>query len=191
MADTVVRAPFSGVVAERLVSVGDYVARGTRVATVVRVDPLRVELTLPETYLAQVRVGQEVRLAVDAYPGESFAAAVRFISPSLRTEQRALTIEAVAPNRDGRLKPGLFATARLKTPTPAPALLVPAASVETVAGTSRVYVVKDGAADERIVTLGDRVGDRVELTSGAAAGELVVTDPRGRLTDGRLVTVKP
>ena len=60
-----------------------------------------------------------------------------------------------------------------------------------MAGTSRVYVVKDGAADERIVTLGDRVGDRVELTSGAAAGELVVTDPRGRLTDGRLVTVKP
>ncbi len=124
-ADTSVRAPFDGLVAERLVSIGDYVTRGTKVAAVVKIDPLRVELTVPEQYLSRVSSGQSVRLTVDAYPGETFAAKVRFVSPALKTDQRALTVEAIAPNADGRLKPGLFATALLQEPSPAPALLVP------------------------------------------------------------------
>ena len=113
-ADTVVRAPFAGLVGERLVGTGDYVSKGTKVATIVRVDPVRVELTVPEQYLSQVRTDQPVRLSVDPYPGEVFAARVRFVSPALKADQRALTVEAVAPNSDGRLKPGLFATALLQ-----------------------------------------------------------------------------
>jgi RND family efflux transporter MFP subunit len=188
--DTLVRAPFAGVVAERLVSVGDYVSRGTRIATVVRVDPLRVELTVPEPDVSMVHVGQQVRLTVDAYPGEEFTATIRFVSPALRSDQRALTVEAIAGNPDGRLKPGLFATARIRHGQPQPALLVPATAVEMVSGTSRVYVVKDGQADERIVTLGEKVGDRIELTGGVEAGERVAADPRGRLTDGRAVAIR-
>lgn len=184
MADTVVRAPFAGLVAERLVSAGDYVTRGTRVATVVRIDPMRVELTVPEQSVSLVRVGQPVRLGVDAYPNEVFEATVRFVSPTLRTDQRALTVEAVAANRDGRLKPGLFVTASIQQPASAPALLVPVDAVETIAGTSRVYVVKDGTIEERIVTTGDRVADRIEITSGLVKDELVAAEPRGRLTDG-------
>ena len=187
VADTVVRAPFSGLVAERVVSVGDYVTKGTRVATVVRVDPLRVELTVPEQSISLVRVGQAVRLAVDAYAGEEFPATVRFISPALRSDQRALTVEAIAPNPDGRLKPGLFATALLRQAESAPGLLVPRSAVETISGTSRVYVVKDGRAVERIVTLGETVGDRIELTSGVTAGEPVATEPKGRIADGMAV----
>jgi RND family efflux transporter MFP subunit len=190
MADTAVRAPFGGLVAERTVSVGDYVTKGTRVATVVNVDPLRVELTVPEQAIAQVKVGQPVRLTVDAYPGEGFAATVRFVSPSLRVDQRALTVEAVAPNRDGRLKPGLFATALIQRGAPTPALVVPEAAVETVAGTSRVYVVKDTKAEERIVTLGEKIGGHVEVTSGLAKGDSVVAEPRGRVTDGQAVRTK-
>lgn len=187
-ADTEVRAPFAGLVAERAVSVGDYVTRGTRVATVVRVDPLRVELTVPEQAIALVKVGQPVRLTVDAYPNEQFAGTVRYVSPALRTDRRALTVEAVASNRDGRLKPGLFATAHIQQPAGAPALLVPAAAVDTVAGTSRVYVVKDGKAEERIVTLGEpAAGGRIEVTSGVAKGEIVAAEPRGRVTDGQAV----
>lgn len=189
--DTVVRAPFSGIVAERLVSVGDYVTKGTRVATVVRVDPLRVELTVPEQHVSLVRVGQPVRLTVDAYPGQEFAATVRFVSPSVRSDQRALTVEAVAPNSDGRLKPGLFATALLRQPDAAPALLVPRSSVETVSGTSRVYVVKDGRAEERIVTTGEAVGDSIEVTSGLQKGEQLAAEPKGRLTDGQAVAARP
>jgi membrane fusion protein, multidrug efflux system len=184
-ADTVVRAPFSGIVAERLVSTGDYVTRGTKVATVVRIDPVRVELTVPEQYLSLVAAGQPVRLSVDAYPGEVFTAKVRFVSPALKTNQRALIVEAVAANTDNRLKPGLFVTALLQQPVSAPALLVPASAVETVAGTSRVYVLTAGGkVEERIVTLGEKVGDRIELATGIKAGEQVAANPRGKLSDG-------
>jgi len=189
-ADTLVRAPFAGLVAERLVSTGDYVTRGTAVATVVNIDPLRVELTVPEQYLSQIKVGQGVRLTVDAYPGTVFNAKVRFVSPALKTNQRALTVEAIAPNADGRLKPGLFATALLQQPDAQPALLVDASAVETVAGTSRVYVVTGDKVEERIVTLGERVGDRVELATGVKAGERIVINPRGKLTDGTRVQIE-
>jgi RND family efflux transporter MFP subunit len=187
MSDTAVRAPFSGLVAERTASVGDYVTRGTPVATVVRIDPLRVELTVPEQAMSLVQVGQPVRISVDAYPGETFTATVRFVSPALRSDQRALVVEAVARNADGRLKPGLFATASIGQSSSQPALLVPASAVETVAGTSRLYVVKDGRAEERIVTLGDAVGERVEITTGVSAGEVVAAEPRGRIADGMAV----
>lgn len=190
MADTAVRAPFAGLVAERAVSIGDYVTKGTRVATVVSTDPLRVELSVPEQAVSLVKVGQPVRLLVDAYPGEEFAATVRFVSPALRADRRALTVEAIARNADGRLKPGLFTTARIEQGSAAPALVVPASAVETVSGTSRVYVLQDGKAVERIVTLGQRVDDGVEITSGLAGGETVAADPRGRLADGMPAAVR-
>jgi RND family efflux transporter MFP subunit len=190
LSDTTVRAPFSGIVAERLVSVGDYVTRGTRVVTVVRIDPMRVELTVPEQAVSLVHAGQPVRLTVDAYPDDVFDATIRFVSPSLRADQRALTVEAIAPNGDGRLKPGLFATASIQQPHSAPALLVPVTSVETVSGTSRVYVIKDAKVEERVVTLGERVRDQIELTSGVSAGEIVAAEPNGRLSDGAAVRVR-
>jgi RND family efflux transporter MFP subunit len=183
-ADTLVRAPFSGIVAERLVSTGDYVTRGMKIATVVRIDPVRVELTVPEQFLSLVKAGQAVRLTVDAYPGEVFTAKVRFVSPSLKANQRALTVEAIADNTDNRLKPGLFVTALLQQPSPAPAMLVPASAVETVAGTSRVYVLAGNRVEERIVTTGEKVGDRIELATGIEAGEQVASNPRGKLADG-------
>ena len=190
VSDTAVRAPFAGLVAERAVSIGDYVTKGTRVATVVSTDPLRVELSVPEQAVALVKVGQPVRLTVDAYPGEEFAATVRFVSPALRIDQRALTVEAIAANRGGRLKPGLFTSALIQQGSATPAVVVPATAVETVSGTSRVYVVKDGKAEERIVTLGERVGDAVEITSGLTAGESVASDPRGRIADGMPVAAR-
>jgi len=190
VSDTSVRAPFAGMVAERLVSVGDYVTRGAKVATVVRIDPLRVELTVPEQSVALVKSGQQVRVTVDAYPGEEFTAQIKYVSPALRADQRALMVEAVVPNADGRLKPGLFATALVQQPEGKPALLVPATAVESLAGTSRAYVVKNGKVEDRIVTTGQIVGDKVEITSGIAAGDVVATEPKGRLTDGQAVRVR-
>jgi RND family efflux transporter MFP subunit len=128
-----------------------------------------------------------VRLTVDAYPGEEFEAAIRYVSPALRSDQRALTVEAVAQNKDGRLKPGLFATALVRQPDAAPALLVPGSAVETIAGTSRVYVVKDNKVQARIVTTGEKLDSQVELTSGVVKGEAVATEPKGRLSDGQTV----
>lgn len=189
VADTTIRAPFDGQVAERVVSVGDYVTKGAHVASVVRVDPMRIELTIPEQAISLIKDGQPVQITVDAYPGETFAGKIRYVSPSLRTDQRALTVEAVASNPDGRLKPGLFATALIQQPAGAPALLVPSTAVETIAGTSRVYVIKAGKVEERIVTLGETVGQQVEITSGVAKGESVAAAPKGHLSDG--VDVRP
>jgi len=183
-ADTTIRAPFSGLVAERVVSVGDYVTRGAHVATVVRVDPMRVELTIPEQAVALVKSGQAVQISVDAYPGQTFPAKIRFVSPSLRTDQRALTVEAVAANPDGRLKPGLFATALIQQPASTPALLVPATAVEAMAGTSRAYVIKNNKIEERIVTVGETVGQQVEITSGLTREDTVAVSPKGHLSDG-------
>jgi RND family efflux transporter MFP subunit len=190
LADTSIRAPFSGLVAERVVSIGDYVTRGARVATVVRVDPMRIELTIPEQSVSLVRVGQPVRVTVDAYPGEEFTAKIRYVSPSLRADQRALTVEAIAQNGDGRLKPGLFAAASIRQPQSAPALLVPATAVETISGTSRAYVVKGDKVEERIVTLGEAAGQQVEITSGLAKGDVVAAEPKGRLVDGLAVRAR-
>jgi RND family efflux transporter MFP subunit len=187
-ADTVVRAPFSGLVAERLVSTGDYVNKGTKVAVVVRVDPLRVRLTIPEQFVSAIAVGQVVSFDVDAYAGRSFEGKVRYISPALEANQRALTVEAVVQNPNGELKPGLFATARLEQKDRTPGILVPAAAVRTTSGTSRVYVVAGDRAEERIVTVGQTVDGLVEITNGLKAGERVATQNVAQLADGSKVS---
>ena len=187
LSDTLVRAPFNGIVAERLVSVGDYVTRGTKVAVVVRINPLRVRLTVPEQFISAVSVGQPVQFEVDAYPGRQFSGTVRYVSPSLETNQRALTIEAVVPNAGGELKPGLFATARIEQPARTPGLLVRAEAVQTASGTSRLYVVTGERVEERIVTVGQAVDGQVEITSGLKHGERVATKNVASLADGTRV----
>jgi RND family efflux transporter MFP subunit len=182
--DTVVRAPFTGSIAERLVSVGDYVNRGMKVAVVVRTNPLRIKLTVPEQFISSVAVGQPVNFEVDAYSGRTFAGTVRYVSPSLQADQRALTVEAVVPNPDGELKPGLFATARIEERDRTPGVLVPASAVQTTGGTSRVFVLANNRAEERIVTTGQAVGDLVEIVGGLKAGEKVATTNLGQLADG-------
>jgi len=183
-ADTVVRAPFNGVVAQRLVSLGDYVTKGMKVAVVVRINPLRVKLTIPEQFVAAVGTGQTVGFVVDAYAGRAFEGKVRYVSPALQADQRALTVEAVVPNPTGELKPGLFATARIVQPAATPGILVPATSIQTTAGTGRVFVVTGDRVEERIVTTGQTVGDLIEVTKGLKAGERVATKNVGQLADG-------
>jgi membrane fusion protein (multidrug efflux system) len=186
--DTVVRAPFTGVVAQRVVSVGDYVTRGMKVAVVVRVNPLRVKLTVPEQFVSAVRAGQPVAFIVDAYPDRQFEGTVRYVSPALEADQRALIIEAAVPNPTGELKPGLFATARIEQPERTPGILVPAAAVQRTGGTGRVFVVNGDHVEERIVTTGQSVGHSIEVTSGLKAGERVATTNVSQLTDGARVT---
>lgn len=190
LADTTVRAPFAGVVGERFVSVGDYVTRGTKVATVMRVDPLRVELTVPEQFVSAVATGRVVTFEVDAYPGETFAGEVRYVSPSVAANTRALTLEAIVPNGHGRLKPGFFATAQIEQAAMLPGLLVPAAAVRTVSGTARVFVITGDRVEERVVMVGQVVGERVEITSGLAKGERVVATGADRMVDGVRVVVR-
>lgn len=190
LADTTVKAPFDGLVAERLVSTGDFVTPGTRVAVVVRVDPLRVELTVPEQFVSVVGVGRPVSLQVDAYPGRTFTGQVRYVSPALSASTRALVVEAVVANPAGELKPGFFATARIEQVAPTPALLVPAKAVQSITGTQRVFVARGDRAEERIVTTGQTVDDLVEIVSGLAKGEPVILEHPDALVDGAPIATR-
>jgi membrane fusion protein (multidrug efflux system) len=189
LADTVVRAPFAGVVGERLVSVGDYVTRGTKVVSVMRTNPLRLQLTVPQQFSIEVGVGRAVSLEVDTAPGKTYTGQVRYVSPALQTDSRTLIVEAVVVNADGSLKPGTFATARIEQANSTPGILVPATAVRTVSGTSRVFVVAGGRAEERLVTTGPALGDRVEIMTGLKAGEQVATSNVTQLVDGIAVAL--
>lgn len=191
LGDTVIRAPYAGLIAEKLLNVGDYAKKGTRVATLVRVDPLRVELTIPEAAVAAVRKGQRVAFAVQSQPGRTFAGTIAYVGPALRAESRALVVEAVLPNPSGTrtpLQPGLFVTARIELPADAPGVVVPLSAVRTEGGVSRLFVLKADRAELRYVQLGRRLDQRadglVELTRGVAAGERVATSDLERLADG-------
>ena len=191
LADTVVRAPFGGLVMERKVSVGDFVTRGTKVATVVKIAPLRVELTVPEQSAGLVAPGQTVRLQVDAFPGRHFEGQVRYVSPAFRPDQRALTIEAVVPNPDDALKPGMFAAAEVMLPSSAPSVVVPSSAVTTVAGVSHVFVVRGASVEQRMITRGLTLGEVTEVLQGLSAGEMVATSRVESLADGAQVRVGP
>jgi len=188
LADAVVRAPFEGIVDQRFVSVGDYVVRGTKVVSVMRTTPLRVELTIPGQYISTIAAGRSVSLEVDAYPGRTFTGRIRYVSPGVQADSRALIIEAVVPNETGELKPGQFATARIEQASQTPAVLVPGRAVRTDSDTARVYVVVTGLAEERIVTTGQTVGDLIEITSGVKTGDVVATSNVARLADGMRIT---
>jgi membrane fusion protein (multidrug efflux system) len=163
------------------------VTRGTKVASVMRVNPLRVELTLPAQRIAAVAVGRSVALAVDSYPGRTFNGKVRYVSPQVRAESRSLLVEAVVPNDDGTLKPGLFVTAQIEEASPTPGILVPSAAVQTSSGTARVFVVVGDHVEERIITTGEAAGALIEATSGVAAGDVVATSHLTQLADGARV----
>jgi RND family efflux transporter MFP subunit len=125
---------------------------------------------------------------VDAFPGREFTGTVRYVSPALEANRRALTVEAVVPNGSNELKPGLFATARIEQPDKVAAVLVPASAVQTTAGTSRVYVVNGDHVDERIVTTGQQVDTLIEIATGLKAGEQVATKNVAQLFDGAKVS---
>jgi RND family efflux transporter MFP subunit len=187
--DMDVRAPWDGLVAEKHAQPGQFLQRGARIATLVRVDPLRVELAVPENAVGSVRRGQKVAFTVQAHADKTFEGSVAYVGPSLKADSRALVVEALVPNKDARLSPGLFATARIELPSARPSVLVPIAAVRTEAGVSTAYVVKNDRAELRLVQLGRELpGGLVEIQRGIVAGEQVVARPVEKLTDGSVVT---
>ncbi|HKH73849.1 MAG TPA: hypothetical protein VKA59_20965, partial [Vicinamibacterales bacterium] len=114
----------------------------------------------------------------------------RYVSPALEANSRTLVVEAVVPNDSGALKPGSFAAALIEQANRSPGVLAPATAVRTVAGTSRVFVVSGDTVEERIVTLGQQVGDLVEITSGLKTGEKVATSNVTQLADGVRVAAR-
>jgi len=184
--DAVVRAPFRGLVADRFVTEGEYVRPDTRVATVVEIDPLRLELSVPEAAVGALQAGGEVAFQVAAFPGQTFRGRVRYIGPAVRRQSRDLLVEAVVANKDRRLLPGMFATARLATGSE-PRPVVPAAAVKRDGDTDRVYVVAGGRLEERLVSLAAPDGDGVVVNAGLRSGERVASPVSPALFDGARV----
>jgi membrane fusion protein (multidrug efflux system) len=185
--DTRVRAPYAGRVMERTVDAGQFVRRGERVATLLRVDPLRAELTIPESAVGLVHVGQKVSFTVQAWPDRRFEGVVAFVGPGLRSDSRSLVVEARVENDDGALQPGLFATASIAVTSERRSVLVPAAAIATEGDVHRLFVAGNGRAQLRLVQLGRTVGDQVEVTRGVDAGESVVVQSTSRIGDGAAV----
>jgi multidrug efflux pump subunit AcrA (membrane-fusion protein) len=180
----VIPAPIDGFVSERTADLGEYVSPTQKVATIVRTNPLRVRIDIPEQAIPEVHVGQSVSATTSAWPDKSFSGHIARIAPSVTANSRTLTVEAELDNSSGALKPGQFATVRILQPRPVPAVLVPAKAVMTDAGVSRVFVIKDGHAEQRLVQLGVTEGDLIQLKSGVTADEKVATSNLEQLADG-------
>jgi RND family efflux transporter MFP subunit len=184
--DAVIRAPFTGAIGERYVNVGQYVQAQTRIASLYTPDPLRLELTVPEANVAGVKQDEPVVFAISAYGDAKFTGTVKFISPNVRPSTRDLVIEAMCPNADGRLKPGMFAVAKLETreisqPT------VPSSAIVKDAEVTRAFVVIDKRVNERIVQTGGEKDGMVAVPTGLKVGETVVISPGPDVRDGAQV----
>ena len=176
-------SPIDGYVAERNADLGEYVSPTTKVATVVRINPLRIRIDIPEQAIPDVTVGQAVSVTTSAWPDRNFSGRIARISPNVSANSRTLTVEADIENGGGTLKPGQFATVRILQSRAEPAVLIPARAVRTESGVSRVFVIKDGRAEQRLVQLGQSESDLVEVKSGVAAGEQVATSNVEQLSD--------
>jgi len=180
----IIPAPIDGFVSERTADLGEYVSPQAKVATIVRTNPLRIRIDIPEQAIQEVQVGQSVSITTSAWPDRNFSGRVARIAPSVSTTSRTLTVEAEIENSSGALKPGQFATVRILQSRAEPAVLVPARAVLTQAGVSRVFVIKDGRAEQRLVQTGQTEGDLIEVKNGVAADEQVATSNIEALSDG-------
>lgn len=190
VSDTNVLAPITGYVAERTADVGEFISPNTpntKLATIVRTSTLRVRIDVPEQDIAKVATGQGISVQTSAWPDRNFAGTVVRISPSLNATARTLTVEAEIQNVDGLLKPGQFATVRIKQSKPEPAVMVPVRGVKTVGDTNSVFVVKEGIARETFVQLGLLENDLIQIKSGVIEGDQVVVSDLNQLTDGVFV----
>ncbi|MGH9901491.1 MAG: efflux RND transporter periplasmic adaptor subunit, partial [Pyrinomonadaceae bacterium] len=183
---TTVYAPFDGVVEEKVASVGEYLAAGTPVVTVVRVNPLRFRAEVPEREAPSVRAGQAVRVTVEGDPSVHAGRVVR-LSPTITEQNRILVVEADITN-NGHLRPGSFARADIVTSDASTAVTVPSSAIVTFAGIEKVITVDNGKAREKPVTTGRRVAEWTEVLAGVNVGEAVVLEP-GNLQSGQAVNV--
>jgi len=185
-ADTSVYAPLEGIVQEKRTSVGEYLAAGTAVVNIVRIDPLRLKAEVPERDAGNVHFGQNVRVTVEG-DANIYVGQIKRLSPVIAEQNRMLLVEADVRN-DGRLRPGSFAHAEIVTNDAKMAVTVPNKAIVTFAGIEKVIVVQNGKALEKPVTTGRRNGDWTEIVAGVTVGEQVIVDP-GNLQSGQTVAV--
>ena len=192
VADVAIVAPFSGFISERKVSLGEYVQPSTSVVTLLKIDPLRLRLTIPGVQAGQIRVGQTVTATVDAFPEQTFSGRITAVNPAISAQARSFIVEARVPNPDAVLKPGMFSVATIDQGRTIKTMLVPKRAVIEDANTNsnRVFVIdKDNRARLRVVQLAARdAGDNIRIVSGIQPTDRVATSNLAQLYDGAEVT---
>ena len=191
VSDTYIKAPFEGYISERPVAAGEYVALTNKIATVVRVKTLKLQLQTPEQRAAKAQVGMRVVAGVSAYPDRQFEGQVSAVNPAVDPNSRVFVLEARFRNPDNALRPGMFATARVVLPGGEDAVFVPRKAVlrDKTTDSNLVYVVDHGQARMRVVLIGEGGPDSVRIQSGLSGNEVVVTTNLSQLFDG--VSVQP
>jgi membrane fusion protein (multidrug efflux system) len=183
------RAPFSGVIGLRSVSLGDYVKEGADLVNLESIDPLKVDFRVPEVYMRQVKVGQPLQVQLDALPGKTFEGKVFAVNPLIDAAGRSVVIRAMVRNPDTSLRPGMFARVRLITRDSQDALVLPEQALVPQGDQQFVYRVVDGKAVRTKVEVGQRRDSKVEILTGLAKDDLVVTAGQLKLRDGASVSV--
>jgi RND family efflux transporter MFP subunit len=187
LADVSVNAPFDGAIQEKRASVGEYLAAGAPLATIVRMDPLRLRAEVPEREVPNIRVGQTVRVTTEGDPNV-YTGRIARLSPTITPQNRMLMVEAEVKNTNGALRPGSFARAEIVTDDRGMSLTVPTRAIINFAGVEKIIIVKDGKAVEKSITTRRRTTEWTEVVSGVTVGEAVILEP-GNLQSGQAVTV--
>jgi membrane fusion protein (multidrug efflux system) len=189
--DSTVSAPFSGLIARRHVSVGEYLSIGAALFDLVALDPIEVEFNLAEVDSSKVALGHPVEISIAPYPDETFAATVSVISPTIDPRTRTLRVKAELPNPDGRIRPGLFAHTDLGVSERLGVIVVPDDAVVQRADGAVVFRLDDsGRAERRLVETGVQLDGWVEVSSGLSPGDVVVVRGQTRIDDGVAVSVR-
>ncbi|MGH6865976.1 MAG: efflux RND transporter periplasmic adaptor subunit [Methyloceanibacter sp.] len=182
-------APFSGIVGLRHVSVGEYITSGQALVNLEAIDPVKADFRVPEKFLPAIRVGQTIRIRVDAFPDANFEGNVYAIDPRLDVAGRSLLVRAKVPNTDKRLRPGLFARVTVLLQLKEDALSVPEQAIVPQGDSQFVFKVVDGKAKMTRVTIGTRREGRVEIIEGLDSGDQVVTAGQLKIRDGSAVSI--
>jgi len=190
LADTKIRAPFDGFITARPVAAGEYVALADKIATVVRIGTVKLDLQTPEQRASQAHVGDKVVARIAAFPNREFQGHVIAVNASVDPNSRAFILEAAFENKDSSLKPGMFATARIQLPGTASAVFVPRQAVlrDKTTDSNQVFTIADGKAHLRVVAIQDATGEDIRLASGISGNETLATSNLTELFDGAPVT---
>jgi multidrug efflux system membrane fusion protein len=193
-----VKAPFAGELGVRHVEVGQFLSAGTMIVTLTDLSELYANFTVTEKQSAQLKVGQLVRVTVDAYPGRNFEGKITTVEPQISTDTRNIQVQATIANPDRILKPGMFATTTVVLPDKPPVLTVPETAVDyTLYGDSVFLITEKAGADGKtqlsavrtFVQTGNRVGGRAEILKGLKAGDRVVAVGQLKLQSGAAVAI--
>lgn len=192
MEDATITAAFEGVTGARLLSVGQFISRGTSITTLIDPDPMKLEFRIPERFLGQITLQQAVKISTAAYPDLSVVGAVYFIDPQIDPATRTVLLKARMSNPAGQLRHGMFAQVKLIVQVNEDAVVIPDTALLHQADHIFVYTI-DGEqkAQMRPVTIGARLADSVEVIEGLQPGEQVVTEGHQKLYPGATVSPHP